>query len=127
MSNLLNNGNPKKKLLNRGPKIVPAQEFKLELTDEPVAEAPVQEPQPTPAPPIVEEKASKKRDAAQITSVRVTKATRNKLNALIQLGKADNVDNLIDILLDEYIESSLVNDEKKTFHLVLEIIQKRDR
>ena len=99
------------------------------VSDETVAEAPVQEPQPTPALPKVEveEKASKKREAAQITSVRVTKTTRNKLNALIQLGKADNVDNLIDILLDEYIESILVEDEKKTFHLVLDIIQKRDR
>lgn len=61
-----------------------------------------------------------------ITSVRVTKYKRNKLNALIQLGKADNIDTLINILLDEYIETSLVKDEKKTFNFVLDIIQKRD-
>ena len=65
--------------------------------------------------------------ATNITSVRVTKYTRNKLNALIQLGKADNVDTLIDILLYEYIETNLVKDEKKTFNLILDIIQKRDR
>lgn len=132
MSNLLNNGKPKKRLLERGPKIVPAQEFKLEPTDEiTVEEDLVQEQQPASTPRQAEATASpkttKKREVAQITSVRVTKTTRNKLNALIQLGKADNVDTLIDILLDEYIETNLVKDEKKTFNLVLEIIQKRDR
>lgn len=130
MSNLLNNGKPKKRLLERGPKIVPEQEFKLEPAEEAEAEAVVQEKQ-QPTPKTTEEasvKKTKKREvAAQITSVRVTKTTRNKLNALVQLGKADSVDVLIDILLDDYIENNLVKDEKKTFNLVLGVIQKRDR
>lgn len=132
MSNLLNNGKPKKRLLERGPKIVPEQEFKLEPAEEAEAEAEavVQEKQ-QPTPKTTEEasvKKTKKREvAAQITSVRVTKTTRNKLNALVQLGKADSVDVLIDILLDDYIENNLVKDEKKTFNLVLGVIQKRDR
>lgn len=119
MSDLLKNNSGKKKLLNRGPKIVPAQEFKLEEKD---TAAVTSAKEQTASP-----KATKKREAAQITSVRVTKATRNKLNALIQLGKAENVDILIDILLDEYIENTLIKEEKKTFNLVLDIIQKRDR
>lgn len=132
MSNLLNNGKPKKRLLERGPKIVPSQEFKLEPTEEvTVEEVLVQEEQQAPTPRQAEvtdsPKANKKREAAQITSVRVTKPTRNKLNALIQLGKADNADSLIDILLDEYIKTNLVKDEEKTFNLILDIIQKRDR
>ncbi|MFJ7669675.1 DUF5388 domain-containing protein [Lysinibacillus sp. NPDC097195] len=65
--------------------------------------------------------------ATNITSIRVAKCTRNKLNALIQLGEAVNVDTLIDILLEEYIEANLVKDEKKTFNLIFDIIQKRDR
>lgn len=132
MSNLLNNGKPKKRLLERGPKIVPSQEFKLEPTEEvTVEEVLVQEEQQAPTPRQTEvtdsPEANKKREAAQITSVRVTKPTRNKLNALIQLGKADNADSLIDILLDEYIKTNLVKDEEKTFNLILDIIQKRDR
>lgn len=130
MSNLLNNGKPKKRLLERGPKIVPAQEFKLEPTEEvAVEETSIQEQQAAPqqTEAVSPAKTAKKRQAAQITSVRVTKITRNKLNALIQLGKADNVDTLIDILLDEYIENNLVKDEKKTYSLVLDILQKRDR
>lgn len=125
MSNLLNSGKPKKKLLDRGPKITPNQEFKLEPQEEAVQ-------QEITSPPIkaeiqVPEKTLKRRGVPEITSVRVSKTTRNKLNALIQLGKADNVDILIDILLDEYMENNLVKDEKKTYSLILDIIKKRDR
>lgn len=129
MSNLLNNGKPKKRLLDRGPKIVPTQEFKLDSTNETKVEEPVQEEkQSSEKAEQAPTKKTKKQDtAAQITTVRVTKATRNKLNALIQLGKADSVDVLLDILLDEYIENNLVKEEKKTFNLVFEVIQKRDR
>ena len=130
MSNLLNNEKPKRKLLQRGPKIVPAQEFKLEPTDETPTEDVVQDqsaPNPAKAEPKTSVKASKKREVPQITSVRVTKPTRNKLNALIQLGKADNVDTLIDIILDEYIETNLLKEEKKTYEIILNIIKKRER
>lgn len=126
MSNLLNNGKPKKKLLERGPKIVPDQEFKLETEEEANAESSAQGHR-LEAPPVEGAKQPRKRESAQITSVRVTKTTRNKLNAFIQLGKADNVNVMIDILLDEYIENNLVKDEKKTFNLILDILQKRDR
>ena len=121
MSNLINN-KPKKKLLDRGPKIVPTEEFKLEetqpansQTDKPVTEAIQETPKP------------KRRSTQDITSVRVTKATRSKLNALIQMGKADHVDLLIDILIDEYIDNTLTKDEKKTYGIVLDILRKRER
>lgn len=120
MSNLLNN--KKKKLLDRGPKITPAEEFKLE------------EVEATPATKVEVEKTAvveeapkpKRRHAQDITSVRVTKQTRNKLNALIQMGNADNVDLLIDILIDEYIEHTLTKEEKKTFTIVHDILRKRE-
>ena len=129
MSSLLNNGKPRKKLLDRGPKIVPTQEFKLESTKEIKVEEPVQEEkQSSEKAEQAPTKKTKKQDTAtQITTVRVTKATRNKLNALVQMGKADSVDVLLDILLDEYIENNLVKEEKKTFNLVFEVIQNRDR
>ena len=121
MSNLLNNNQPKKKLLERGAKITPEKQFNLGEIEEAVESASVKEAKK------VEVKAAQKRRSSQdITSVRVTKATRNRLNALIQMGKAHNVDILIDILLDEYIDNTLVKDEKKTYGIVLDIIQKRD-
>ena len=128
MSNLLNNGKPRKKLLDRGPKIVPAQEFKLEETAEVKENAPAQEKQATkPARKRTAKKTKKQKVETNITSVRVTKSTRNKLNALIQLGKADSVDVLLDHLLDEYIENHLAQEEQKTFDLIFDVIQKRDR
>ena len=133
MSNLLNNGKPRKKLLDRGPKIVPAQEFKLEETVEVKESAPTQDKQAAKpaqkkvAKPAPAKKTKKQKVETNITSVRVTKSTSNKLNALIQLGKADSVDVLLDTLLDEYIENSLVQDEQKIFNLFYEVIQKRDR
>lgn len=149
MSNLLN----RKKLLDRGPKIEPTESFKLD--DEPkkatevvedgtlAKEAPKEAPKeaskeapkagPKVAPkagskaPTKAPKTPRKRQASDITSVRVSKQTRNKLNALIQLGKADSVDVLIDALLEEYMEANLVKEDKKVFNLILDIIQKRDK
>lgn len=122
MSDLLNNNRTKKKLLERGAKITPEKQFNLEEVE--VAKEPETAQKEVKK---VETKATpKRRNAQDITSVRVTKGTRNKLNALIQMGKADNVDILIDILLDEYIDNTLVKDEKKTYGIVLDIIQKRD-
>ena len=127
MSNLLN----KKKLLNRGPKIVPTEEFVLEETvpaekkekapETKVEKAPEQKKSKAPA----KKTPAKRTTPADITSIRVTKATRSKINALIQMGKADNADLLIDILLDEYIDNTLTKDEKKTYGIVLEILKKR--
>lgn len=120
MSNLLNNGN-KKKLLNRGPAIVPETQFDISSVKE--------EPVPKEAAVVKEKKPATKRkiEAATITSVRVTKHTRNRLNAIIQYGKAENVDMLIDILLDEYIETHFTKDDKKTYELILKLIQARDK
>ena len=126
MSNLLNSNKPKRKLLDRGAKITPEKQFdiaEIEPATNKLAIAKEEEK--------VEKKAEKKatpkrRNAQDITSVRVTKSTRNKLNALIQMGKADSVDVMIDILLDEYIDNTLVKDEKKTYGIVLGIIQNRD-
>ena len=126
MSDLLNNGKPRKKLLDRGPKIVPAQEFKLESTEEIKVEESVQEEQ-QPSEKAPTKKTKKQDKTTQVTTVRVMKSTRSKLNALVQMGRADSVDVLVDILLDEYIENNLVKEEKKTFNLVFEIIQKRER
>lgn len=125
MSNLLNNNKPKRKLLDRGAKITPEKQFDIaEIEPAPNKLAIAQEEKEAKK---VEKKATpKRRNVQDITSVRVTKSTRNKLNALIQMGKADSVDVMIDILLDEYIDNTLVKDEKKTYGIVLGIIQNRD-
>lgn len=115
MSNLLNN--KKKKLLDRGPKITPTEEFKLgdvkPAVDNDTA--------------IKEKNKAATNHATKATSVRVTTLTRQRLNALIQLGVADNMDVLIDILMDEYIKHTLTKDEQKSYDIILDILRKRDK
>ncbi|WP_186278774.1 DUF5388 domain-containing protein [Lysinibacillus sp. BW-2-10] len=131
MSNLLNN-QTKKKLLDRGPKITPTQEFTLTDIEEKKVE-----PKGTTPPAKAKEKekdteketvqVQKRTTPQNITSVRVSKATRNKLNALVQLGKAESVDVLIDILLDEYVERNIGKTERKTYDIIVNVLQKKDR
>lgn len=119
LSNLLNN---KKKLLNRGPKITPAQEFTLDDIDTKETKGSSVEPEELKS---VKEKPKNIRQST--TTVRVEKITRSKLNALVQMGKAETVDILVDILIDEYVNHQLLKDEKKTFDILLDILRKKEQ
>lgn len=119
LSNLLNN--KKKKLLDRGPKITPAQEFTL--NDVETNETNVSSVEPEPLKVVKEERPKKTKQST--TTVRVEKITRSKLNALVQMGKAETVDVLVDILIDEYVNHQLLKDEKKTFDILLDVLRKK--
>ena len=120
LSNLLNN--KKKKLLDRGPKITPAQEFSL--SDVETNETNVSLVEPEPLKVVKEEKPKKTKQST--TTVRVEKITRSKLNALVQMGKAETVDVLVDILIDEYVNQQLLKDEKKTYDILLNVLRKKE-
>lgn len=120
LSNLLNN--KKKKLLDRGPKITPAQEFTL--SDVETNETNVSTVEPEPLKVVKEEKPKKTKQST--TTVRVEKITRSKLNALVQMGKAETVDVLVDILIDEYVNNQLLKDEKKTYDILLNVLRKKE-
>lgn len=122
MSNLLSNNSRKKKLLDRGPKITPAQEFTLTDIDTKETEVSSVEPEPL---KIVKDKPKKVKQST--TTVRVEKLTRSKLNALVQMGKAETVDVLVDILIDEYVNHQLLKDEKKTYDILLNILRKKEQ
>lgn len=114
MSNLLNK-NSKKNLSDRGPKIEPTIPFKLEEVE-----------------PVVQtefEKRVKKKEASsekKESSVRVKKSTRNKLNALVSLNKADTIDDLIEIMFDEYFSVHVTKDEKKQFDMVMDLYKSKN-
>lgn len=120
LSNLLNS--KKKKLLDRGPKITPAQEFTL--SDVEINETNVSSVEPEPLRVVKEEKPKKTKQST--TTVRVEKITRSKLNALVQMGKAETVDVLVDILIDEYVNHQLLKDEKKTYDILLNVLRKKE-
>lgn len=119
LSNLLNN--KKKKLLDRGPKITPAQEFTL--SDVEIKETNVSSVEPEPS-KVIKEKPKKTKQST--TTVRVEKITRSKLNALVQMGKAETVDVLVDILIDEYVNHQLLKEEKKTYDILLNVLRKKE-
>lgn len=122
LSNLLNNSK-KKKLLDRGPKITPAQEFTLNDADTKETEGSSVEPEALKV--VVNEKPKKTKQST--TTVRVEKLTRSKLNALVQMGKAETVDVLVDILIDEYVNHQLLKDEKKTYDILLNVLRKKEQ
>lgn len=135
MSNLLNS--TKKNTLKRTPRIEPTETF--ELTED-VKNVTVSEPAVEAAPATVEkevvveevevevtkkpkEKAKRKANE-DATSIRVTKDTRARINALIQLGRADNADALLDAIIEEYVAVQLVPSEKKTFDILVKVNNK---
>lgn len=60
------------------------------------------------------------------TTVRVKRSTRNKLNALVSLNKADTIDELIEILIDEYMSANILKDEKKHYDLILDLYKLKE-
>lgn len=116
MSNLLNK-NAKKKLLERGPHISPTNQFTLETVEQ--SEETLNEP--------VKKAESKKviLPEKKVTSVRVKKSTRDKLNALVSLNKADTIDELLEIMIDEYLSANILKDEKKQYDMVLELYKSK--
>lgn len=114
MSNLLQ---PKKKLLNRGPKIEPAKTFSLDEIEKTVAPAvELDEPKKVGRPKTVTD---------EITSVRISKSTRSKLNALVQMGKAPNADLMISEIIDQYVAASLTEDDQRVYHIISDTLNKR--
>lgn len=117
LSNLLNNNKgAKKKLLDRGPQITPAAQFQLDDVSNPFTTR--------------QELSTKKKKELQtekkVTTVRVKKSTRHKLNALVSINKADNVDELIELLLNEYTDNNLLKEEKRQFDMIVDLYRSKD-
>ncbi|SDC61204.1 hypothetical protein SAMN05421734_11328 [Pelagirhabdus alkalitolerans] len=69
----------------------------------------------------------KKQQTKKSTTVRVSTELKDKLNALVTIGVADNVDTVIDIMLEEYTNAFLDKDEKKQLELLQSIYQKKQK
>jgi|GEM_PF-6143983 len=82
--------------------------------------------------PIKEEIVEKKEIVKTLTSgpektttVRVSVGMKNKLNAMVTLGIADTVDQLTDVLIDEYVSNILSKDEKKQLEIILDLYKSK--
>lgn len=107
----------RKQLLRHQPAVAPTQPFNInEMEKEKEKELNASQP--------ATQKEKKNMIHDTISSLRVRKSTRNKVNALINLGKADSADMLVDIAIDEYI-NSLAKEERKTFEMLYQVLQNR--
>src|SRR5690606_11102727 len=94
------------------------------LNDVETNEANVSTVEPEPLKVVKAEKPKKTKQST--TTVRVEEITRSKLNALVQLVKAETVDVLVDILIDEYVNHQRLQEEKDTYDILLNSLRKKE-
>lgn len=113
MSDLLKR---KPKKIEKGVTVTPKTTFTLDELPEP-SKAPVIEK--TPAAKV------KPRQPEKTTTVRVSVPMKNKLNAMVTMGLADSVDQLTDLVVDEYISNILTKDQKKQLDIIYEMYNRK--
>ena len=59
------------------------------------------------------------------TTVRVGMNTKNKLNALVTLGIAQTVDDVTDLLINDYLTNILTKDERKQFEIIFQLYKSK--
>lgn len=109
MSDLLKR---KPKKIEKGVTVTPNTTFTLD-------ELPV-----PPKEPVVENKPTTKatpRPPQKTTTVRVSVPMKNKLNAMVTMGLADSVDQLTDLVVDEFISNILTKDQKKQLDIIYDL------
>lgn len=111
MSNLIKKN--KKKLLVKTPVNEPETIFKIENNKDP------QESNSKNSP-----KKSIKSIESSVT-VRVNKTTRNRLNALVYMGKASSVDDLLEQVIDTHLDNNLTKEELKLFNSFLVVLENK--
>lgn len=108
MSDLLRKKNPKR--IEKGVTVTPKTTFTMDELPKPPGDTP-----PAPKP------------AAQTTSIRVSVATKDRLNAMITMGLADTVDQMTDMMLGEYIANILTKDQKKQLDFIYDLYAKKNK
>ncbi|MDT2706896.1 hypothetical protein P7G70_13235, partial [Enterococcus dispar] len=70
--------------------------------------------------------APRKKEKSSTTTIRCATNTSHRLNALITSFNLDSVNELLEILLDNY-EASLTPDERREIKTLLEVYQRKSR
>jgi len=118
MSDLLRKKQPGK--IQRSQTVVPKNVF--DIKDVEVSKEPEKTPEPT-----VKKAVNTNVVAEKSTTVRVNMTTKNKLNALVTLGIASTVDDVTDLLINDYISNILTKDERKQFEIIFELYKSKSK
>lgn len=111
----------KKRLLDRKGAAAPQQTYKAEVTGEPAKDS-----------KTVSQKESSNKRAVKSTvntgssTVRVSNLTKNKLSALVTMGKADSADAMISTMIDEYL-NLLSSNERKEYELIRDVLMMKQK
>lgn len=118
MSDLLRKKQPGK--IQRSQTVVPKNTFNIKELE--TVKENVPETVTTPAPKTA---TVSNLVAEKSTTVRVNMTTKSKLNALVTLGIAPNVDEVTDLLINDYLTNILTKDERKQFEIILGLYKKK--
>lgn len=116
--NLLNKNKGKRNLLERKEEVKPQQSFNRSSLFT------VNEYQKT---NVEQNKDSlRKKEKSKTTTIRCSADTSHRLNAIVTSFNLDSVNELIEILLDNY-EASLTTDERREIKTLLEVYQRKSK
>ena len=119
MSDLLRKKQPGK--IQRSQTVMPKNTFdikEVETKKEPDKTVEVVSKKPVNTSNVVAEKS---------TTVRLNMSTKNKINALVTLGIASTVDDVTDLLINDYISNILTKDERKQFEIIFELYKSKSK
>ena len=119
MSDLLRKKKPGK--IERSQTVIPKNIF--DIKDVEVSKEPVKTPEPT----TTKKTGNSNVISEKSTTVRVNTTTKNKLNALVTLGIASTVDDVTDLLINDYISNILTKDERKQFEIIFELYKSKSK
>jgi len=120
MSDLLRKKQPGK--IQRSQTVVPKNTFNINDLENDKEDAKVPE---TPPVSVPKKTTVSNLVAEKSTTVRVNMTTKSKLNALVTLGIAPTVDEVIDLLINDYLTNILTKDERKQFEIILELYKRK--
>lgn len=120
MSDLLKR---KPRKIEKGVTVTPQTTFSL---DELSGAAKEQVPEKKPAAEKKTAPKPPKRAVEKTTTVRVSVAMKNRMNAMVTMGIADSVDQLTDLVVDEYISNILTKDQKKQLEIIYDLYKTKN-
>ncbi|STO53302.1 DUF5388 domain-containing protein [Exiguobacterium aurantiacum] len=111
----------KKRLLDRKGAAAPQQTYKAEVTEENPDNSKTVSQKDTP-----NKRTAKATVNTGSSTVRVSNLTRNKLSALVTMGKGDSADAMIATMIDEYL-NMLSSNERKEYEMIRNVLMMKQK
>lgn len=99
----------------------PQQTYKADVTEENTRDSNNGSQKDTPS-----KRGAKAKVSTGSSTVRVSNLTRNKLSALVTMGKGDSADALISTMIDEYL-NLLSSNERKEYELIRDVLMMKQK